>query len=80
MLAKLFLIFDLVAIGFSFTLPGGLSNGLYKAYYDAAGEEVHELITADTFTTRSLPTALDPVSFLSKRQSFLSSGAGVHFL
>lgn len=39
----------------SFTIPGGLSNGLYKAYYNAAGEEVHELVTAEDYNSTSLP-------------------------
>src|SRR5690349_21662869 len=51
MLAKSLLILSLAAIGSSFTLKGGLSNGLYKAYYNTAGEEVHELVTADTLNT-----------------------------
>lgn len=55
MLASSVFILSLAAIGSSFTLPAGLSNGLYKAYYNAAGESVYELVTTDT---TSLPPAL----------------------
>lgn len=69
MLVKYLLILGIAAIGSSFTLPGGLANGLYQAHYNSAGEEVHELVTAGTLNTTSLPTPPDPEPSLSKRQA-----------
>jgi hypothetical protein len=46
MLAKSLLVaLGMAAVGSAFTLPEGQANGVYRAYYNAAGEEVHELIT-----------------------------------
>jgi len=72
MLAKSLLILSLAAIGSSFTLPAGLSNGIYKASYNAAGEEVHELVTADMFNTTS------PSPALPKREDSRSGRREIH--
>ena len=58
----------------AFTLPGGLEDGLYRAYYDKEGREVHEPLVNVTTTapdrrhTARQPEApsLDP---LDKRQA-----------
>ena len=57
----------------AFTLPGGLEDGLYRAYYDKEGREVHEPVGNVTTTAptrrhkarRSEASALDS---LEKRQ------------
>jgi hypothetical protein len=58
MLAKSLLIFGLAAIGSSFTVPDGQSNGFYRAYYDEAGNEVHELVPAGSLNSASPPPVL----------------------
>lgn len=53
MLSKPILFFftflGLATIGSSYTLPKGAANGVYRAYYNEAGEEVHELIGRNPF-------------------------------
>lgn len=43
------LLLGLTATGSAFTFPAGAANGIYRAYYNDAGDEVHELISPDTF-------------------------------
>ncbi|KAJ5623967.1 hypothetical protein N7510_000276 [Penicillium lagena] len=70
MIAKSFLIFGLAAIGSSFSFPDDLPNGSYRAYYNEAGEEVHELIEASVFnSTSSLPALPKRQYSQSKRDS-----------
>jgi hypothetical protein len=56
MLPKLVLILGLAAIGTSFTLPDGLPNGSYRAYYNEDGEEVHEPVSDVSFNTAKSST------------------------
>lgn len=58
MLSKTLLILGLAAIGSSFTLREGLPDGFYRAYYNDAGEEVHELVSASALNTTSSLLAL----------------------
>lgn len=41
-------VLGMAAIGSAFTLPEGQANGVYRAYYNNAGEEVHEPITGQS--------------------------------
>jgi hypothetical protein len=67
MIAKSLVVLGLAAIGSAFTLPGGQPNGLYRAYYDADGKEVHEFVAADNI---SLPQALPEREYSrSKREA-----------
>lgn len=68
MLAILVSLFFALAAGSPFTLPGGLSNGLYKAYYNEAGQEVHERISTDTSKITTVQSIPNHASSLSKRQ------------
>ena len=55
-----------------FTLPAGLQNGVYRAYYDKDGREVHELVKAaenGTVNLRRGTTDSEERSFINKRQS-----------
>ena len=47
-----------------FTLPANLSSGLYTAYFDSTGKEIHELISTD------LPTGSPVELSLEKRQQY----------
>lgn len=86
MLFKLILLLSLAAIGSSFTLPGGLANGIYLASYNDAGEEVHQLIGANPFenaTESELPVLNAPRSErqrrqLTKRNFRAWCGCGIH--
>ena len=66
---KPILLLGLAAIASSFILPNGAANGLYRAYYNDAGEEVHEPIDLGSFenaATSSLPVVSNAPR--SKRQ------------
>lgn len=68
MLARsLFLALSLAATGLSFTLPEGLPNGAYRAYFNEAGEEVHEPVLVNTTAPEVLSKRDDDYSQQSKR-------------
>jgi hypothetical protein len=55
MLAKSLLALSFAATVCSFTLPEGLPNGAYRAYYNDAGEEVHEPVVVNLSAPQTLP-------------------------
>lgn len=75
MLSQSCLILGLAAIGSSFTLPDGLPNGSYRAYYNEAGEQVHELISETTLNTTYSPLPKRDPS-LAARQGSLETWCG----
>lgn len=70
MTAKSLLILGLAAVSSSFRLPDGLPNGSYQAYYNEAGEEIHELISETILNSTTSHQVLSKRQFpLSKRSS-----------
>jgi len=55
MLAKTLLLLGLTALATSFTIPEGLPNGFYKAYYNESGYEIHERSPVIPRSTDSSP-------------------------
>ena len=82
MLPKLSILAGLAAVAASFTIPEGSSDGLYIAYHDAQGNEVHKAMTSILRDTSSLTEASkrDVMSLhaargqLSKRQTWCGCG------
>ena len=71
MLFKLILLLTLATIGSSFTFPKGLTNGIYIASYNDAGEEIHQLIGTNPFenaTESELPVLNTRASELQRRR------------
>lgn len=55
----------------SFTLPGGLEDGFYRAYIDKYGVEIHEFISPPNTTVAEKPTSLEA------RDQYWGFGPGV---
>jgi hypothetical protein len=65
----------------AFTLPANLTAGVYRAYYDENGLEVHEAITEEFFAAkRAVASAHDMATFesnLAKRAGPMWCGCGI---
>lgn len=82
MLAKPLLILGLMAIASSFEIPQGATDGVYRAYINESGNEVHELIPAgaiDISPREPMPhDALSEGTWLAKRgQAWCGCGFGM---
>lgn len=69
--SKILAVAGLIASASSFTLPGGLEDGFYRAYFDKNGLEVHEFISPPNTTVAEVPASIEA------RDVYWGFGAGV---